>query len=66
MKKYDVYYSGGEKIKTIQATCITNACKEFIETLEKPANYKLNSKDYASIIYADNFSICSDFVVVKI
>lgn len=65
MKKYDVFYAGGEKATTIQATCITKACKEFIGTLEKPAKYKLDSKVYASIRYVDNFSICSDFVVME-
>lgn len=39
MKKYDVYIAGGEKLKSIYATCITKACKSFVGTLDKQANY---------------------------
>lgn len=66
MKKYDVYYAGGEKITTIYSTCISKACKSFIETLSKPAKYTINSKELADIRYTDNFSICSDFVVMRV
>lgn len=64
MKKCDVYISGGEKFTAINSTCISKACKSFIETLEKSAKYTLESKEYASIRYSDNYSICSDFVVM--
>ena len=66
MKRYDIYFAGGEKATTIFASCITKACKSFIETLEKEAVYKLNGKDYASIRYKSNHSICNDFVVMKV
>ena len=65
MKKYDIFYAGAEKVTTIQATCISKACKNFMETLKNSAKYELRSKAYASIRYADNFSVCSDFVVVE-
>ncbi len=65
MKKYDVYISGGEEIYTVYATCISNACKFFIGTLKKPAKYTLQSKEYASIRYIDNYTILSDYVIIK-
>lgn len=65
MKKYDVYIAGSVKIDTVQATCITKACKTFIETLEKQAKYRRITSDYATISYTDNYSICSDFVVME-
>lgn len=64
MKKYDIYISGSTKIDTVQATCISKACKNFIETLDKKAKYTLVNSDYATISYTDNFSICSNFVVM--
>lgn len=66
MKRYDIYFAGGEKATTIFASCITKACKSFIETLEKEAVYKLNGKEYASISYKSNYSIFSDFVVINV
>lgn len=65
MKRYDVFISGGEKIYTVYATCISNACKFFIGTLKNPAKYTLQSKEYASIRYPDNYTILSDYVVIK-
>ena len=65
MKRYDVYISGGEKINSVYSSCISNACKSFIETLKKPAKYTLQSKEYASIRHTDNYTIQSDYVVMK-
>lgn len=65
MKRYDVYIAGGRKIKSVCSSCITNACKTFIETLDKPARYVLSGRQYASVRYNDNYSICSDFVVME-
>lgn len=65
MKKYDVYIAGSSKIDTVYATCISKACKAFMETLKKPAKYKLTSTELASIIYTDNYTICGDFVVME-
>lgn len=65
MKKYDVYFAGGTKIKTIEATCISKACKAIIAELEKEAKCELFGCSYASIRYKDNYSISSDFVVMK-
>ena len=65
IKTYDVYIAGSEKIDTVHATCITKACKKFMETLEKQAKYKRVTSDYATISYIDNYSICSDFVVME-
>ena len=64
MKKYDIYFAGGEKISTVNATCISKACKAFIGTLNKKAKYTLQNKEYATICYTDNYTICSDYVVV--
>lgn len=65
LKTYDVYIAGSEKIDTVYATCITKACNAFMKTLEKPAKYKLTSRELASIIYTDNYTICGDFVVME-
>lgn len=65
MKKYDVYFAGGTKIKTIEATCISKACKEIIAELSKKATYELCGRSYASIRYKDNYSVGSDFVVME-
>lgn len=65
MKIYNIFVSGGKKIKNIQASCITKACKSFIESLDKPAKYKLEGKAYASIRYTDNYTVCSDFVIME-
>lgn len=65
MEKYDIYMSGSERIGTIYATCISKACKSFIDTLEKPAKYTLQSKEYASIRYTNNYTITSDYVVIQ-
>ena len=64
MKKYDIYISGSEKIATVKATCISKACKNFIETLGRKATYTLVNTDYATIRYTDNFSVCSNYVVM--
>lgn len=64
MRKYDIYYAGSEKITTVKATCISKACKSFIDTLSKEAKYELDNKEYASIRYTDNYTICSDYVVM--
>lgn len=66
MKKYDVYIAGSSKIDTVYATCITKACKAFIETLNKEAKYTLYSKEQASIKYTDNYTICGDFVIIHV
>ena len=66
MKKYDVYFAGGTKIKTIEATCISKVCKAFIVELSKEATYELYDRSYASIRYKDNYSICSDFIVMEV
>lgn len=65
MKRYNVYIAGSTKIDTVQATCITKACKRFIETLEKAARYELDSREQARIRYTDNYSICSNFVIIE-
>lgn len=65
MKRYDIYFAGGEKIATIFGSSIGKACESFIKTLKKEARYKIDSRDYASIRYRDNYSICDDFVVLE-
>lgn len=66
VKTYDIYIAGGRKIKSITAPSISIACINFIETLDKKATYRLNSKQYASVRYKDNYSICSDFIIVEV
>lgn len=65
MKTYNVFKSGSTQVGTIKATCITKAVKSFINTLDKPVKYELNNLQYASIRYLDNYSICSDFVLME-
>ena len=65
MKRYDVYISGGEKINSVYSSCISNACESFIRTLENPARYTLQSKEYASIRFTDNYTISSDYLIIK-
>lgn len=65
MKKYDIYIAGGEKNNSVYSSCISNACKSFIRTLEKPARYTLQSKEYASIRFTDNYTISSDYVIMQ-
>ena len=43
----------------------TKTCKSFIQTLDKQAKYTLQGKEYATISYTDNYSICSDFVILQ-
>lgn len=66
MKKYDVYFAGGTKIKTVEATCISKACKAFIVELSKEARYEIYDRSNASIKYKNNYSICSDFIVMEV
>lgn len=65
MKRYDIYIAGSEKIDSIYASCISNACKSFINTLGNPARYTLQSKEYASIRFTDNYTILSDYVIMQ-
>ena len=66
MKKYDVFFAGGTKIKTVEATCISKACKAFIAELSNEARYELYDRSNASIKYKNNYSICSDFIVMEV
>ena len=63
MKNYTVYFAGSTPWIGMQSSCITKACKEFIKTLEKPAKYEIINKEYATVTYLDNYSICADFVI---
>lgn len=65
MNKYEIAIAGSVTVGTVYATCISKACKSFIETLEKEAEYNLITREHATIRYTDNYSICSDFVVMK-
>lgn len=68
MKNYIVYESLGDEIKTIPATCVSDACELFIGTLDKGAWYKTRTIKHiecALIFYNDNSSICSDFIVME-
>jgi hypothetical protein len=53
MKRYNIFIAGGTKVTEIEATCITKAAKQFINTLERPTKYNLYSKTQASIRYED-------------
>lgn len=65
VKEYNIYIAGGTQISTVSATCISKACKKFIQTLSKKAMYEPESEEYASVRYIENYSICSDFVVME-
>lgn len=64
-KPYKVFKAGNTQIGTLRATCITKAVKEFIATLDEPANYELDSKEQARIRYNDNYCVTSDFVIYE-
>ena len=64
MKNYNIYIAGGEKINTVKATCISKACKAFIATLDREAKYEIYNEEYTSISYTENYTICSDYVVM--
>lgn len=65
MKKYVVYYAGGEPITSVYSTCISKACKAFMETLEKPSRYKRFTRMVGLICYKNNHSSFNDFVVIE-
>lgn len=65
MKSYGIFYAGGSKITTVKAGCITKACKAFMEQFNKSYRIKKYSCDYATISFYDNYSICSDYVVIS-
>lgn len=65
-KRYDVYYAGGAKITSIYASCISNACKQFIENKNLKAKFLLDSKQQAKIRNAENYSFMSDYVVTEV
>lgn len=64
-KTYDIYIAGSTKIDTVHTTCISKACKTFIERIEKKASYKVITKEYATITCDDHHGIGSDFVVME-
>lgn len=64
MKNYGIFYAGGSKITTIKANSITKACENFMEQFNKPYKIEKHSCDYASISFFENYSICSDYVVI--
>ncbi|WP_088187530.1 hypothetical protein [Desulfosporosinus sp. FKA] len=65
IKQYKVFKAGSTQIGTLYDTCITKAAKQFIDTLGKPANYQLFSKEQASVRYNDNYNAMSDFVIYE-
>jgi len=65
MKLYIIARAGSTRIGEVYATCITNACKDFMETLDREAKYELYSREHASIRYKDNYHVMGDFVVSK-
>nr|DAE94827.1 MAG TPA: hypothetical protein [Caudoviricetes sp.] len=65
MKNYNVYYSGGSKITTVKASCVIKACKAFMEQFNKPYKIEKYGYDYVAIRFCDNYSICSDYVVIS-
>lgn len=67
MKLFSVYRSGSTKILDISATCVTKACQQFIQTLDRPAgaSFKVHNPEYASLWYLDNHTIMSDYVIMR-
>ena len=65
-KNYDIYYSGSAKITSVCASCISKACKKFIDSNSLNAKYSLDSDQQAKIRCSGNYSIASDYVVIEI
>jgi len=65
MNTYIIARAGSTRIGEVYATCITKACKDFMETLDREAKYELYSREHASIRYTDNYHVMGDFVVSK-
>jgi len=64
-KLYVIFRSGSVMAGTLSDTCITKAARQFISTLDKPAKYKLYSKQQAHIRYNDNYCVMGDFVIME-
>lgn len=67
MKTYTILKSGSTQCGTIKATCISNACRQYILTLVRPygATWNLDSTSQARIRYSDNFNVMSDYVIIE-
>lgn len=65
MKSYDVFRAGSIKCGTVYASCITKACKSYMETLDRPVKCELRNRESASIRYLDNYTICSDYIIME-
>ncbi|KPV60703.1 hypothetical protein QJ48_03980 [Paenibacillus sp. A3] len=64
-KQYVIYIAGGERIGTIRETCITNATKQFVGTLDRPAKYELYDRHNATVRYNNNIGLMNDFLVME-
>lgn len=49
----------------VKASCVIKACKAFMEQFNKPYKIEKYGYDYAAIRFCDNYSICSDYVVIS-
>ena len=65
LKTYKIYKAGSEQIGTITAPCITKAATRFMDGLDRPASFELDSRKQATVRYADNHCILSDFVIIE-
>jgi hypothetical protein len=66
MKRYSVYVAGGSYVTTVEATCITKACKAFAAHIKLAApKIELMNKYHATLKSKENHTICSDYVVME-
>lgn len=64
-KRYNIYKAGSTQVATIMAGCITKAAERFIATLERQASCEVENRQHATIRYADNHNLMSDFVIIE-
>lgn len=64
LKTYKIYAAGGSYIASLYATCITVATEDWINILDRPAIYELDSREQARVRYSDNHCVMGDFVIL--
>lgn len=66
-RNYNIYKAGGSKLGTVYTTCITEACKNLVATLECCVGgtwkYKLDNRECATVRNSKNYNVMGDFVI---
>lgn len=65
MKEYEVRKPGGELLEKILAVHITSACKKYIKTLNRGADYVKETENRAYVNYRENGSVLGDFIITE-